>query len=177
MGNNIKKDKIKEIFTSKFIGQIIIQIILSGIVLFFLHSYFQNKWIPITAAETLKKENFLNAKRDIYFKAIDIVNRSLANSDFTINDVLQDTTNRNRGGEYPTELEINSCFSKLCIYSDNSEIPMTFQKLFLTNNEDLRPILEMVTFINLLREDLGYGEAIIDTIQDKYKYIQVHRNN
>lgn len=168
---------MKKIFTSEFIGQLIIQIALSGVVLFFLHGYFQNKWIPLTAAETLKKENFLNAKRDVYFEAIDILNRNLANSEFTINGMLQDTTNRRRGGTYPTELEVNSCFSKLCIYSDNKQIPVVFQRLFDSNDKNLKPILEMVTFINLVREDLGYGVAIIDTIQDRYKFIQVHRIN
>lgn len=168
---------MRKIFTSEFIGQLIIQIALSGVILFFLHGYFQNKWLPITAAETLKKENFLNAKRDTYFEAIDILNRNLANSDFTINGVLQDTTNRKRGGIYPTELEINSCFSKLCIYSDDKQIPITFYKLFDTNNKNLKPILEMSIFINLVRKDLGYGVAIIDTTQDRYKFIQVHRAN
>ena len=168
---------MKKILSPEFIGQLIIQIALSGVILFFLHGYFQNKWIPITAAETLKKENFLNAKRDTYFDAIDILNRNFANSEFTINGVVSDTTDRNRGGTYPTELEVNSCFSKLCIYSDNKQIPMIFQKLFITNDKSLRPVLEMVTFINLVREDLGYGVAIIDTVQDRYKFIQIRRNN
>ena len=48
---------MKKIFTPEFFGQIFIQVILIGIVLFFLHSYYQNKWTPLTAAETLKKEN------------------------------------------------------------------------------------------------------------------------
>ena len=166
---------MRKIFTSEFFGQLFVQIILIGVILFFLHSYFQNKWIPITAAETLKKENFLNAKRDTYFEAIDILNRHLANSGFIVNGIVSDTTNRQRGGVYPTELEINSCFSKLCIYSENKQIPLTFYKLLVPADKKLKPILEMSTFINLVRKDLGYGEAIIDSTQDRYKFIQVHR--
>lgn len=168
---------MKKIFSAEFFGQLFLQVILIGILLFFLHNYYQNKWAPLTAAETLKKENFLNSKRDTYFQAIDILNRNLANSEFTVNGIISDTANRKRGGSYPTELEINSCFSKLCIYSDDENIPLTFYKLFDTNDKNLRPILEMSTFINLLRKDLGYGDAIIDTTQDRYKFIQVRRKS
>jgi hypothetical protein len=168
---------MKKIFTTEFWGQIIIQFIIGGLILFFLQSYYKNKWAPMTAAETLKKENFLNSKRDTYFQAIDILNRNLANSEFIENGVASDTANRKRGGDYPTELEINSCFSKLCIYSDDEKIPLTFYKLFDTNDKSLRPILEMSIFINLVRKDLDYGNAIIDTTQDRYKFIQVHRKD
>lgn len=168
---------MKKILTPEFLGQMLIQVVFIGIILFFLHNYYQRKWTPLTAAETLKKENLLNSKRDIYFEAIDILNRNLANTDFTVHGRLSDTSNRRRGGAYPTELEVNSCFSKLCIYSDNEEIPLTFYKLFDTNDRNARPILQMSIFINLLRKDLGYGDAIIDTVQDRYKFIQIHRKD
>lgn len=138
-------------------------------------SWVQYKQVPLTAAETLKRENFLNAKRDTYFEAITILNRDLAHTDFTVDGKLADTTNRNIGGTYPTDIEINSCFSKLCIYSDNPQIPLTYQKIFNTSDPTIKPVLEMVTFINLVRQYLGYGDAIIDTIGDRYKFIQTHR--
>ena len=163
-----------KIFTSDFFGKIILEAIILGIIVFLIQGYFNNKWQPLTAAETLKKENFLNAKRDAYYEAINILNRNLANSSFTVNGQLSDTSNRNIGGTYPSDVEINSCFSKLCIYSDNPEIPIIYQRLFL-NNKNVRLILEMVTFINLVRNDLGYGAAIIDTVGDRYKFIQSHR--
>ena len=49
--------------------------------------------------------------------------------------------------------------------------------MFNTNDKSIRPILEMSTFINLVRKDLGYGNAIIDTTKDRYKFMQVHRKN
>jgi hypothetical protein len=167
---------MKKIFTSEFIGKIILEVIAIGIVVFLIQGYFNNKWQPLTAAETLKRENFLNAKRDAYYEAINILNRNLAYTQFTVDGKLADTANRNIGGSYPSDIEINNCFSKLCIYSDNSQIPLTYQKLFL-NDSTTRPVLEMVTFIKLVRQDLGYGEAIIDTTGDRYKFIQTHRKN
>lgn len=165
---------MKNIFTSEFTGRLIIESVALGIVVFLIQGYFNNKWQPITAAETLKRENFLNAKRDIYFEAINILNRNLAYTLFTVDGKLVDTTNRNIGSTYPSDTEINSCFSKLCIYSDNPEIPLIYQKMFLSGSSR-RPILQMVTFINLVRQDLGYGNAIIDTTGDRYKFIQTHR--
>ena len=165
---------MKKIFTPEFIGQFILQVIAVGIIIFLVQGYFNNKWQPLTAAETLKKENFLNAKRDTYYQAIDILNRNLAHTSFTVGGKLVDTINSNIGGSYPSDIEINTCFSKLCIYSDNPKIPLTYQKLFL-NDTAMKPVLEMVTFINLVRQDLGYGVAIIDTAGDRYKFIQTHR--
>lgn len=167
---------MKNIFTPEFIGRFLLEVIAIGIIVFLIQGYFNNKWQPLTAAETLKRENFLNAKRDVYYEAINILNRNLANTDFTVNGKITDTTNRNIGGTYPTDIEINNCFSKLCIYSDNPEIPLTYQKMFLMNST-VRPVLEMVTFINLVRKDLGYGGAIIDTTGDRYKFIQTHRKH
>lgn len=165
---------MKKIFTPEFWSQIIIQVLVLGLILFFLQNYYKNKWAPLTAAETLKKENFLNAKRDTYFEAIDLLNRVLANASFTVDGKLADTSKRNPGGHYPTDLEINKCFSKLCIYSDNSEIPLVYQRIFIGNNPNIKPVFEMVTFVNLVRKDLGYGSPIIDTSGDSYKFIQTH---
>jgi hypothetical protein len=168
---------MSKIFTSEFIARLIIEVLLIGIVVFGVQKYFESKLAPMTAEETLKREKFLNAKRDVYFQAIDILNKSLANTEFTINGVLQDTTNRNRGCKYPTELEVNSCFSKLCIYSNDKEIPLTFYRLFSTDDKSLRPIFEMSKFISLLRKDMGYGDILLDTTQDQFKFISIHRDD
>lgn len=106
---------MKNIFTKEFIYQFIIQVIFSGLIIFYFQNYIQNISAPITAAEILKKENFLNSKRDTYFQALELLNRNLSNSEFITNGIVSDSTNRIRGGNYPSELEVNSCFSKLCI--------------------------------------------------------------
>jgi len=168
---------MKTIFSAEFFTRVIIEVILLGCVVFLIQKCAESKIIPYTAEETLRRENFLNAKRDVYFQAIEILNKNLANSEFTINGKLVDTSDRYRGCKYPTELEVNSCFSKLCIYSNDKEIPLTFYKLFNTDNKSIRPIMEMSKFVNLLRKDMGYGEKIIDTTFDQYKFISIHRKN
>ena len=82
---------------------------------------------------------------------------------------MLDNTNRNPGGEYPNGLEINSCFSKLCIYSDDKEVLNLYRKLFLTRDSTSRPILDMRNFIIHLRKDLGYGDIKIDPRKDEYQ--------
>lgn len=166
--------QMKKIFTKEFTSQFIIQILFTGIIIFCFQTYINSVSTPMTAAETLKKENFLNSKRDTYFQALDLLNRNLSNTNFTMNGILSDTINRTRGGNYPTELEVNSCFSKLCIYSDDENIPIIFQKMFVSDSKS-RPILEMLTFVKLVRKDLGYGDTKIDSIGDRYKFISIIR--
>lgn len=107
-------------------------------------SWIQYKQVPLTASETLKRENFLNAKRDTYYEAINILNRDLAYTVFTIEGKPIDTANSNIGGTYPTDIEINSCFSKLCIYSDNPQIPLTYQRLLNTAEPSLTRFMKVI---------------------------------
>jgi hypothetical protein len=172
LGKNMKK-----IFTSDFIAGALLQVVLLGVIVFFIQKHFENKWAPLTAEETLRRENYLNAKRDVYFQAIDILNRALANSEFIENGRKSHPSDRNRGGKYPTELEVNSCFSKLCVYSSNKEILKAYRKLFDTNDKQLKPILEMGKSINLLRKDLGYENIIVDPYQNEYQFIEIHRKD
>lgn len=152
-----------------------LQTILLGGIIFISQAYVTNKWTPITAAETLKRENFLNAKRDTYFEAIQIANRILAHTEFTLNGVASDTSNRIRGTNYPTEYEYNNCFAKLCIYAENKNIPILFREMAINNSNEKKPVLLMIEFIKLIREDLGYGKPLIDSTDDNYKYIQIRR--
>lgn len=160
------------IFTREFSIRVIIEVILLGIVVFFVQNHFQNKWQPLTAAETLKKENFLNAKRDVYFQAIELANRAVGNSDLYEPGKNKIDRPRNIGSKYPTEIEVNSCFSKLCIYSDDKEIILLFKEIFLPINTT-RPIAVLEDLINLMRKDLGYGKGIISLETNEYQYIQI----
>jgi len=171
----LRRFLMKEVFSSEFFVRVIIEVLLLGVVVFFIQRYFENKWAPLTAAETLKKENFLNAKRDTYFEAISILNRALINDSFIENGKVSDNLNRNPGSEYPNDLEINSCFSKLCIYSDDKEVLDLYRKLFLARDSTSRPILDMRNFIIHLRQDLGYGDIKIDPTKDEYQLIITHR--
>lgn len=78
--------------------------------------------------------------------------------------------NRTVENTRPTEVEINSCFSKLNLYVDNKVILEKYSYL-LTGNSN--PV-ELGEYISLLRNDLGYGVSIIDP--EKYTYIFNSKN-
>jgi len=163
---------MKEIFNVELVLKILIEVIVVGFVVFFVQSYFQNKWKPLTAAETLKKENFLNAKRDVYFEAIELANRVIGQYELRQPGEPKIKMLRNIGAEFPTEFEVNTCFAKLCIYSDNKEIIRLFKEIIKTHDET-KPVAALEDFVNLLRKDLGYGEGIIESYE--YEYIQIVR--
>lgn len=156
----------------EMVVKILIEVIVVGFVVFFVQSYFQNKWKPLTAAETLKKENFLNAKRDVYFEAIELANRVIGQFGLRQPGEPKIKTLRNVGAEFPTEFEVNTCFAKLCIYSDNKEITRLFKEIIKTH-DGTNPIALLEALINLMRKDLGYGEGIIGA--NEYEYIQIVR--
>jgi hypothetical protein len=124
---------IKKLLTSTdFWADAILKFLLLGVVLFAFQKYFEHRLKPLTAQETLKRQNFLNAKRDVYYEAIEIANREYAYIEFTNADgKVMTNYPRDRGTKKPTEFEVNSCFSKLCIYSDNPNIPRLYKKFFL----------------------------------------------
>ena len=164
---------MKAIFTSEFFIQIVIQVILMGLIVFFVQNYFLRKWQPMTAAETLKKENFLNSKRDVFYEAIQIANREYAFIEFTdLNGNKLTDYPRHTGTSKPSEFEVNTCFSKLCIYADNKEIPRLFKQMFL-HSPDSKPIAILEDLVNSIRKDLGYGDGIISPRTNEYEYISI----
>ena len=120
---------MKKIFTGEFGLRIIIEVLLLGTVVFLIQEYYKNKWAPQTAAETLKNENFLNAKRDIYFDAISIANRYFEYLPWSGVEIPDSSAGINHGQPKPTETEVNICFSKLCLYSNKAVID-AYLKIF-----------------------------------------------
>jgi len=167
-------ESIKELLSSKeFWANAIIQVLILGILIFVFQKYFEHKLEPLTAAETLKRQNFLNAKKDVYYEAIDLANREYAFIEFTDSSgTILTNFPRDRGTKKPTEFEVNTCFSKLCIYSDDREILKLYKKFFKYDPTG-KPIQVLEDFINLLRKDLGYGEGIITTRTNEYEYISI----
>lgn len=164
---------IKVISNQEIWAYVIMNFLMIGILLFIFQKYFEHRLKPLTASETLKRENFLNAKRDVYYEAIEIANREYAFIEFTdVNGKSMTNYKRDRGTLKPTEYEVNTCFSKLCIYSDNKEIPMLYKKFFL-KDDDGRPIQVLEDFVNLLRKDLGYGDGVIKPRSNEYQYISI----
>ncbi|HMO40447.1 MAG TPA: hypothetical protein PKE17_13620 [Saprospiraceae bacterium] len=167
-------EAFKNILQSQdFWAKAILEFAILGIILFMFQKYFEHRLSPLTASETLKRENFLNAKRDVYYEAIEIANREYAFIDFTdAAGKVMTNYQRDRGTKKPTEFEVNTCFSKLCIYSDDEKIPRLFKQFFL-HDPNGKPIQVLEDFVNLLRKDLGYGDGIIKPRTDEYQYISI----
>ena len=119
---------------------------------------------PLTAEETLRRQNYLNSKRDAFFDAVELVSKHLAAVPWSGSDVPLD---RSLHGNRPSESEVNTCLAKLSLYSDDPEIPEAFLSCFSNASPD-----SLGHFINRLREDLGYGTLTSDPKDYKYCFMR-----
>ncbi|MBE7689022.1 hypothetical protein [Tenacibaculum finnmarkense] len=156
-------------FNSEFLVRIIIDVVLIGFVSVGFGSWLNYKYgkklkelEPQTAEQILRKENYLNSKRDVFFEVIELINRRFASSEWNGPQVPNNRTIENTR---PTEVEINSCYSKLNLYVDDKLILEKYPYLF---SGDSNPV-EIGDFMSLLRTDLGYGKSMIDS--ENYPYI------
>ncbi|MCD8413689.1 hypothetical protein [Tenacibaculum finnmarkense] len=156
-------------FNSEFWVRIIIDVVLIGFVSVGFGSWLNYKYgkklkelEPQTAEQILRKENYLNSKRDVFFEVIELINRRFASSEWNGPQVPNNRTIENTR---PTEVEINSCYSKLNLYVDDKLILEKYPYLF---SGDSNPV-EIGDFMSLLRTDLGYGKSMIDS--ENYPYI------
>jgi hypothetical protein len=157
-----KKEKKKSIWKG-LILKVIVESLLIGILLMLGQSIISHKIEPMTASEILKNENYLNAKKEVYFESIEIINRIFATSNWSeieLDSIEKYGYKRNSGTLYPTELESNLVYCKLCLYSGNVKIPMKFRDFFDQKKDKNTPLL--CEFINLLKEDLGQGDWYIE---------------
>lgn len=115
---------------------------------------------PLTAEETLKRQNYLNSKRDVFFDAISIVSRHLEAVPWSGPDIPKDRYIRD---VRPDEYEVNTCLAKLSLYSDDPKIPDEFLNCFGNATA-----VSLGHFVNRLRMDLGYGE--LTSNPEDYKY-------
>jgi len=164
MNNPFTPSVKKTLFESVFIALLV----------FLSQNFLQKLWAPTTAAETLKKENYISAKKETYFEAINIANRVF--SDFKLTDAKQDTKYvRLRGTTYPTEFEINSCLSKLYLYTDNPTIITSFKKICSFKDGNAGDIVKSnIELLRNIKSDLS-GKSDSEII-DTYEYIMVNRD-
>lgn len=71
------------LYSTEFWADAILKFLLLGIILFVFQKYFEHKLKAFTAQETLKRQNFLNAKKDVYYESIELVNKEYARISFT----------------------------------------------------------------------------------------------
>ena len=117
---------------------------------------------PLTAEETLRRENFLNAKRDAYYEVTKIAVQELASQKVWLGEGVP--SHRNVESKSPTEFEINSAMGKIALFSDTSEISQLFLKIFKGPSP-----ADLGLLLSAMRSDLGYGYASI--APEVYPYI------
>jgi len=154
-----------------FIKQAIIQTILTGIIVYGVQQYFEYKF----AAKRLERENFINAKRDAYFEAIQIADKYMANTDYDSVDARTGKAiaaiylHKHKTDLSSFEVEINTAYSKLMIFSADTNVLSSFYRIFVTPpTEKHVPIIEMKNFIKAVREDLGNSEKLPDEYEINY---------
>jgi hypothetical protein len=105
---------------------------------------------PFTAEETLKKQNYINSKRETFFEALELLNKFHESTPWSGPDIPKD---RPISNTRPSESEVNTVVAKMALYSDSAVIVMKYLDCF--NNAS--PVL-IGHLMNLMRIDLGYGE-------------------
>jgi hypothetical protein len=160
--SNWKQELVKALFNSVFITLLV----------FLSQNYLLKLWAPETAAETLKKENFITSKKETYYEAINLATRSFAMVTFDSVKVDHKFT-RIRGTTYPNEYEVNSCLSKLYLYTDNIDIIYPFKRIlnFRTGDKVDTLIYYQEKFLKNIKIDLSGNKS---TSIDNYQYIMVN---
>ncbi|MCX6244906.1 MAG: hypothetical protein NTU98_09395 [Bacteroidetes bacterium] len=163
-------------FTKAFVLKVLFEAVVIGLFVWGIQFFFENKYKPITASEVLKRENFLNAKKNAYFEAIDIANKVMANLDYgsidanTGNKIASEFLHKHPQDLSSFELEINSAYSKMMIFTSDTNILTSYFRIFVTPpTEKHIPIIEMRKFIVAIRKDLGNTEEL--PIEYKMLYI------
>ncbi|WP_340075330.1 hypothetical protein [Leptobacterium sp. I13] len=154
---------------SEFWDRVIIDVVLLGIV-----SVILGKWVnykfekklkdhePLTAEQVLRRENYLNSKREVFFEVIILISRNLASTKWSGPGAPE---KRIPYMDTPNEVEINSCYAKLNLYVDDNKILKKYPFFF---SGKPTPV-DIAEYIGLLRKDLGYGDSIITS--NEYNYI------
>lgn len=175
----MSKETIKSVVkSSEFWLKLIIEALIIGVLIFSFQRTFDYIVKPLTAKEILKQQNLLNEKKEVYVEAIKLINRHIAYLGLYAPDTKPvPVLDRNIGSKYPNENEVNSCFSKICIYSEDNQIPKLFNEIFDDKDPLTHPMKEIEDFVNLLRLDLGYGKSKKNTDSYLYEYIQIKKRD
>ncbi len=150
------------ILSNEFLLKTLFELVVIGGGIWVIEFYLEYKYAPTKAAEILKKENFLNAKKDAFFEAIGIANKYMANVDYGSTDALTGNKidpkflHKHKPDLSNFELDINSAYSKLMTFTSDTSILSAYFRIFVTPpNEKHIPIAEMAKFLKAIRKDLG----------------------
>lgn len=163
--------KSEPVFDKKFIWQLIIQGILLGVIVSLSQKYFESWLGPPTALETLRIENNLNTKVVVYQEAIQLLLKQVET--LNISGDKSDTSFRNRGKIEFSEIELNYCYTRLCLYADDPNIPIYFLWILApkgTPFQRITPAVAVYKFLSLIRKDLHNGDIKLDSASYKFLY-------
>ena len=166
----IKPNKAPNYFSKELLWKTIIEGLILALVVWGTQFYFQKQYAPEIAAATLRKENFLNSKRDAYLEAINAVNKYLANSRITDIDNLTgkqiDSVFVRYKDKIPLdtfELDINNAYNKLMIYAPDTSILGNYLRIFVSDGKHPHvPVIWLQKFIIAVRKDLGNDANLPD---------------
>jgi hypothetical protein len=105
------------------------------------------KMKPSIAEETLRRETFLNAKRDAYYGAVDVMTRWIASTA----DRPEPGESRPTWGSRPSEPEVNLAKAKLAMCTGNQDVLIQFDSLFVESPNMIRTFGR---FVELARREM-----------------------
>lgn len=157
--------------------RILWDVIIFGIAIFISQEFFSKKIDSYFKIEGFKKESQIKEKIDVYYEALTIVNKNLVSDEWHGKENPPPLKIRNTGASQPTEIEINNCFSKLCLYTDNKEILSLYLDFFDKKRSNDPPTTKLAKFTSEIRKDLGYNNSFLDPNKDEYKFIMMIRDS
>jgi len=121
-------------------------------------------WLnPLQAESTLRRQNYLNSKRDAYYEAVDVMMRWMGAVD-----ISPAPSWRVPQGTIPTERDVNLAKAKLVLFMDKEEVVAQFDSFFASSANTIRTFGQ---FVKLARMDMGYADW---QLLGKYKYLFVN---
>jgi hypothetical protein len=109
---------------------------------------------PLTAEETLRLQNRLNARRDAYFDALRVVyERMAADPMHTQDGILRSAASPTP----PSELERNLAYAKMSLFSGSARVLELFENIWAKRASP--PDIGML--VDAMRQDLGYDCSLV----------------
>ena len=164
--------KMTKKMNSEFLIDKLINGIIIALILFLIQTgvnYFLDKKKIKNKSEI---ENLYAEKQKTYFEAIDLINTYLSNDNWYGNEI-PDNINEIKlvRKPMPDMIQVNNCYSKLVLFSENEEIFKAFLSIF-SNPKDQEPhTIRFAKLLNLMRIDLGYDSTIIKPEKYRFNFI------
>jgi hypothetical protein len=151
----------------KTVSQSLINLLLTGVLLFLFQTYCTNKLIR----DQQKEHDFMTSKKDAYSYAIEIAYKQIASMDYDKNALTGNPLppmKRNKGTLPPTELEINTAYSRLYLYAGDTSVLNAYYKIMVNNTGNYTPNDYLKEFLDAITTDLGNSDAVNKNLNIPY---------